>query len=209
MLTVSFAAPGRKIVGLDPSAAMIDYARRRPGAEAVEWIHGSSTTLKPYQRFDLAVMTGNVAQHIADPDWERTLYDVRRALIPGGVLAFESRNPARRAWDQWAAEPTTRETPHGSLREWMTVKESAPGTVVLTAHTIFESTGEHVTETLELHFRDANLIVDQLNRAGFHIAAIHGDWGGGIMAPESPIMVFVARNAAGEPTHTMPRRHAR
>src|SRR5699024_5256150 len=100
ILTVTFAGPGRQVTGVDPSAAMLDYARRRPGAQAVRWVHGDSPLL-PDGPYDLMVMTGNVAQHIADPQWQRTLSDLRVRAAAGAVLAFESRNPAARAWETW------------------------------------------------------------------------------------------------------------
>ncbi len=98
-LTVTLATPGRDVVGIDPSLTMINYARDRPGAERVRWINGDSSDL-PDGDFDLALMTGNVAQHILDPDWARSLADLQRALRPGGVLAFETRNPVARAWEE-------------------------------------------------------------------------------------------------------------
>lgn len=72
ILTVTFARPGRTVVGVDPSPNMLAYARRRTGGERVGWILGDSSDV-PRRRFDYAVMTGNVAQHIPDSDWPRTL----------------------------------------------------------------------------------------------------------------------------------------
>ena len=69
------------------------------------WVLGDSRAI-PGGGFDLAVMSGNVAQHIPDPAWERTLSDLRRALRDGGVLVFESRNPRARAWTTWSSRRT-------------------------------------------------------------------------------------------------------
>lgn len=110
ILTVTFAGPGRQVTGVDPSAAMLDYARRRPGAQAVRWVHGDSPLL-PDGPYDLMVMTGNVAQHIADPQWQRTLSDLRARAAAGAVLAFESRNPAARAWETWGQRNPKSGTP--------------------------------------------------------------------------------------------------
>jgi 2-polyprenyl-3-methyl-5-hydroxy-6-metoxy-1,4-benzoquinol methylase len=35
LLTRSFVRPGRRVLGVDPSATMLDHARRQPGAESV------------------------------------------------------------------------------------------------------------------------------------------------------------------------------
>lgn len=110
ILTVTFARQGRTVVGVDPSASMLAYARRRIGTAGVNWIVGDSRSI-PAGLFDYAVMAGNVAQHMSDPDWNRTLSDLRKSLRKGGTLSFESRNPAVRAGESWASdERTTRET---------------------------------------------------------------------------------------------------
>src|SRR5438128_8794612 len=67
------AARGHEVTALDPARASLDVARRKPGAERVHWIDGHATRLPPLQ-VDLATMTGNVAQAIADEtDWQATL----------------------------------------------------------------------------------------------------------------------------------------
>ena len=52
-------------------------------------------------------MTANVAQvFLTDDDWQATLRGARQALRPGGHLVFETRDPARRAWERWTPELT-------------------------------------------------------------------------------------------------------
>lgn len=95
---------------------MLDHARDRDGGGAVTWVHGDSRYL-PRGLADLVVMTGNVAQHIGEPDWHRTLDDLHRVLRPGGTLTFESRNPAAHAWRSWTTpERTVRGTLSGPIR---------------------------------------------------------------------------------------------
>ena len=192
ILTVTFARGGRRVVGVDPSAAMIAYARRRAGAEGVEWFHGDSRAIPPGP-FDVAVMTGNVAQHVPESDWARTLGDLCRALRRGGLLAFESRNPAVRAWNDWTAPPSTRESAHGPLREWSDAREIAPGLVELSSHNVFERTGDAVDEVQLLAFRTRDDIARALTAAGFAVEAVYGGWHREPLAPDSRPMVFVAR----------------
>ena len=55
--------------------------------------------------YDLAIMTGHVAQVITDDQrWRETLAATYRALRPGGRVAFESRNPSAREWTTWTPE---------------------------------------------------------------------------------------------------------
>lgn len=91
ILTVTLAAGGRRVVGVDPSPAMLAFARRRPGADGVEWIDGDSQAA-PRVPFDLAVMTGNVAQHLPEAHWGRTLRDLRARMADGGTVRLREHN---------------------------------------------------------------------------------------------------------------------
>lgn len=193
LLTVSLARPGRRVLGVDPSTTMLTHAACRSGGSAVTWVLGDSQAIADGP-FDLAVMSGNVAQHIPDPAWERTLSDIRDALRDGGALVFESRNPRARAWTAWAtAEPTTRSTRHGPLRRWMEVDELQPGRVQLTAYNRFVNTGEVVIEDVTLEFREREQIERQLDTAGFEVTHVWGDWSRTPFTDDSPLMVFEAR----------------
>jgi SAM-dependent methyltransferase len=192
ILTVTFSRSGRSVVGVDPSAAMLDLARQRSDGSTVTWIHGDSRAI-PTPGFDYAVMTGNVAQHLPAPDWQRTLRDLHAAMRPGALLAFESRNPAAPAWEQWEQEaPSLRQTVHGPLREWSQVRTLGAGRVVLTAHNVFETTGEHVIQEEMLTFRTEEEIRNALDEAHFVVSRVSGDWCGSPFDGTQPVMVFEA-----------------
>ena len=79
-------------------------------ADRVRWVRGYAPDL-PLLQADLATMTGNVAQvFLTDDDWAATLRAARAALRPGGHLAFETRDPAVRAWLDWNREQSHRHT---------------------------------------------------------------------------------------------------
>ncbi|MDI1465681.1 class I SAM-dependent methyltransferase [Catellatospora sp. KI3] len=112
-LAVLLAGRGIRVTAVDPAAASLAIARAKPGAEQVDWHHGDATSL-PDTAADLALMTGNAAQVFrTDDDWHTALRGLHNALRPGGRLAFETRQPAYRAWEEWAAEPpvTVRDVP--------------------------------------------------------------------------------------------------
>src|SRR5271157_4858988 len=80
------AGRGVEVIAVDPAAASLDVARRKPAADRVRWLHGDATTLPPL-KVDLATMTGNVAQvFLTDEEWAATLAAVRETLRPGGRL---------------------------------------------------------------------------------------------------------------------------
>src|ERR1043165_5979077 len=125
LLTRELAVGDRRVIGVDPSPAMLAVARRHPGAERVQWIEGDSSAIgKP--KADLVIMTGNVAQvFLSDQEWITTLNFIHTALRSGGHLAFESRNPNARAWEQWNRDATYRvsNSPFGPVEEWLEVVE--------------------------------------------------------------------------------------
>lgn len=162
---------GKRVIGVDPAKASLAVARVKPGAERVTWILGDATALPPLQ-VDLVTMTANVAQvFLADEGWHETLQAAFAALHPGGELAFETRDPAARAWEQWvpAASRTTTDVPGlGPLTEWYELNEvrDDPLLVSFTAHNVFPD-GEDVISTSTLRFRARHEIVWSLEHVGF------------------------------------------
>lgn len=192
-LAVSLARPGRTVVGVDPDFTAMQFARRRPGADAVIWTDGDSTVMGDLAA-DLIVLTGNAVQHIGQADWPRTLRDIARTLREGGVLLFDSRNPADRAWDRWSVAPrATRSTTVGELTEWIALDHEDPdGTVHLDFHTVFTGTGEHLTMRQPLVFRSVDRLTEELAAAGLSVRATFGDWTGEPFQPSSARIVMEA-----------------
>src|SRR5690606_6406848 len=92
-----------QVTGVDPARAMLEMARSRPSGDLVRWIEGGAGAFDGAP-VDLAIMTAHVAQVIHDGDeWRATLAATRRAVRPGGHLAFESRNPEVEGWRAWSA----------------------------------------------------------------------------------------------------------
>lgn len=195
LLTRELARPGRRVIGVDPSPAMLAYARRQPGAERIEWIAGDSSALGA-PAADLTVMTGNVAQiFLDDAAWADTLRNLHAALRPGGHLAFESRNPADRAWERWnPADSRARiESPHGPVETWVELIAVAGSRVRFAGHNLFLATGERISASSELRFRSRDEIAGSLAEAGFSVEQVGGDWQGQPLTDASRAMVFVAR----------------
>jgi SAM-dependent methyltransferase len=197
LLTRSLATAGRTVVGVDPSPTMLGYARRQPGSEAVTWILGDASAVEPTGTVDLAICTGNAIMQVGPDELPGTLASLAGALRSGGTLAFESRNPGFRAWENWTVEATTgeRDTPVGFLREWLEVTEVSDGRVVFDAHNVFAD-GRDRVYTNTLYFRTAEEFRTLLEAAGFTDVTCAGDWRGTPAAERSPFFVFRARRKA-------------
>ena len=193
LLTRTFAAPGRVVVGVDPSSTMLAYARRQSGADAVTWIEGYADIFEPTGDTDLVVSSGNTMMHISTEDHVRVLTKLAGALRPGGVLSFESRNPAVRAWEQWTREATygERDTPAGHLVEWLDLIEVADGRVVFDAHNVFPD-GHDAVYRNTLYFRSPEAITADLRMAGFDGITVQGGWHGEPLTADSRLLVFRA-----------------
>jgi trans-aconitate methyltransferase len=102
IVTLELARRGYRVIGVDPSPLMLEVAQQKPGADRVQWVHGSVGQLRTPEA-DLAVMSGHVAQFmLTDAEWLETLTGLKEALRPGGYLAFERRDPRAQEWERWS-----------------------------------------------------------------------------------------------------------
>ncbi|MFD7438535.1 class I SAM-dependent methyltransferase [Streptomyces sp. NPDC059861] len=182
---------GIEVVGVDPAPASIDVARAKPGSERVRWICGDATDLPPL-RVDLATMTANVAQAITDPQmWQTTLLGTYKALRPGGHLVFETRDPARRAWEKWTHENSYRVTEIpgvGSVESWVQLIEVSRPLVTFRWTYGFAADGQVLTSDSTLCFREREEVERDLVAQGYVVDDVRD-------APDRPgrEFVFLAR----------------
>ncbi|GIF85465.1 class I SAM-dependent methyltransferase [Catellatospora bangladeshensis] len=188
------AERGLAVTGLDPAAASLELARRKPGAGRVRWVHGQGGDLPPLQ-VDLATMTGNVAQvFLTDAAWSAVLLAAYAALRPGGRLVFETREPAAQAWREWIREQTEEYTvvpDVGGLRTWYDLIAVEGELVSFRRTYVFDADGAVLTSDSTLRFRSRAEVTASLEAAGYVVDEVRG-------APDRPgrEMVFIARRPA-------------
>lgn len=185
------AQRGIDVTAVDPALAILDVARSKPGAAAVRWLHGDATSL-PALRVDAAFMTANVAQvFVSDHDWAATLGGTRDALRPGGAFVFETRDPQRRAWEQWTPELTRTivDVPGvGVVESWEEVTEVSGDVVTFRSMTAFRRDDLVIESISTLRFRDRLQVEASLVQEGFQLSEVRD-------APDRPgrELVFLAR----------------
>jgi SAM-dependent methyltransferase len=159
LLAAAAASEARRVVGVDPSSAMLELARSR--SDAVEWVEAGFLSYEHAGESPQLVHSRHALHHLPDFWKSVALARVHDLLPPGGVLVlrdlvydFEPADSDRRI-EEWlaAAAPTAAE---GWTRE-----------------------------ELEAHVRDEHstftwLLEPLLSHAGFEIRA--RDVGGGIYA---------------------------
>ncbi|MFB9391330.1 class I SAM-dependent methyltransferase [Streptomyces coeruleoprunus] len=194
-LALGMAAAGHTVTGVDPATASLAAARAKPGAEKVTWIAGTSAVL-PDASFDVAVMTSHVAQFLVDDEeWARTLADLRRALVPGGRVAFDAYDPGDRRWERWNPVDSRRRIAlpgGGTVTAWTEVTAVHDGTVAFTHHYALPD-GTRLTSTATLRFRTERELRASLGAAGFTVERIHGGWNGEPVGEGDGEFVVVAR----------------
>lgn len=188
------ASAGAVVTGVDPDPDMLRVARAKDPDGRVDWRLGYSDAIEPGSA-EFAVMSGHVAQVFTEDDaWLAALRDLRRALVPGGLLAFESRNPAARTWEDWTRELTLRtvETPDGAVEFWYETADVSLPLVSYDTLTRNLRTG-HATVTRDvLAFRDEPTLRATLERAGFDVQHVYGDWDRTGPAADSPELIVIA-----------------
>lgn len=178
-LTLAVAGSGHTVVGLDPDAGSLAAAKRKDEMSAVTWTSGTSSDIGADARFDLVMMTAHVAQAIHNEDhWATTLSDAHRVLVPGGRLAFDSRDPAAGAWERWTpgqTKTTFTLTDGTSGETWKNAGPIQDGKVTIDEH-VRLSDGTPEARRSVLAFRTEKELRESLTDAGFQVEHVFGGW---------------------------------
>jgi SAM-dependent methyltransferase len=195
LITRELARLGYRMIGVDPASAMLDIARSRPYGSRVRWLNGDASLVGDAGA-ELAIMTGHVAQFfLTDDDWHANLVALQRALRPGGVLTFESRNPEAQEWERWTRDVMRSvDDPEAGRIDIKTVFLGIEDDVVWFKNDyFFAAAGELVVSQAQLRFRSQAQLTRTLVEAGFTVEHVYGDWGRQPLGPHSPELIFVAR----------------
>ncbi|MCA3777723.1 MAG: class I SAM-dependent methyltransferase [Burkholderia sp.] len=174
------AAAGHDVVAIDPAPAMIDYARRQPGAGTVRWFACELDSLPPGAPFDAVVMTGHAFQCLlTDDDIDATLRGVRRVLADGGRFLFDTRNPRVEPWRAWTPALSARSVESrdfGSVDLHHAVRAIDNAIVTFDTHYRFGRDDTLLTNTSRLRFIAQPELQVRVAAAGFASADWYGDW---------------------------------
>lgn len=190
----ALAAKGHEVVGIDPAPRMLDLARTRPGGQAVRWVQGDASALPGKAEADVVVMTGHAFQCLLSDDAvSSTLAAIRIALVPGGRLMFESRNPLDRPWERWTPDAPLRTPPDGdgstaSARHAVTCVRGE----VVTFVTDYDLPGGRLSSQSTLRFLSKEAIGRHLRQQGFLDVSYYGDWSRAPFASNSREIVVIA-----------------
>ena len=185
----ALAERGHRVTGVDPAAAMLAVARRKPHADQVEWIESSAQNYKSHRRFDLVVMTGHAFQVLlTDADSLAVLQVMRSHLNERGKIAFETRNPRVDWVAEWAGR--TRILP-GEVLE--TLEITGKDAEFISFQTSYRSPHVTLTTSSTLRFPSREHVEALIARSGLVVRDVFGDWDAGpFEAARSREMIFIA-----------------
>lgn len=185
LATIPVAEAGLEVTGVDLARPMIEYARLKAQQRqlAIEWVEADARELALGRLFQFIFLTGNAFQaFLRRPDQERLLASVRQHLAPGGVFAFETRNPSghdlsdRLEEELWFAytdvqgrsvrvSGTQQYDPIAQIMHWVTYRRWR------------ESTDEHVKTTrIACRFTYPQELEALLYYNGLRILQQYGNW---------------------------------
>jgi ubiquinone/menaquinone biosynthesis C-methylase UbiE len=195
-LSCALAEHGHRVTGVDPAAAMLDIARRKPHAEQVEWVESTAQNYRSERRFDLIVMTGHTFQTLfTDADVLKALETMRIQLKDGGKAAFETRNPNVDWAAEWVGRQRSIQMP-SSEEVVETLEVTDKDEDFISFRTSYRSSRETLTTNSTLRFPSRVHVESVMKRAGLAVREVLGDWDGSAFdAARSREIILVAKSA--------------
>jgi ubiquinone/menaquinone biosynthesis C-methylase UbiE len=195
---------GVSLTGIDRSAAMLAYARARIKrarlAKAVKLVQGDIRFLPCPRAFTVVMAPYGILQSLLrERDLARTLAEVYRVLEPGGTFGLELVADLP-SWEEYRRRV--------SLKGWRGRPGGTHLTLVETVRqdrarrqTIFDQEfrerrqGRTRVHRFSLAFRTLSVpqMKRRLEKAGFEISALLGDYRGGAWDPRAEVWVILAK----------------
>lgn len=163
----------------------------------VDFVQASAAGMSLGRRFSLLTMTGHAFQELlSDADITAALANFHDHLEPGGRLAFETRNPAYRAWERWTPQYTSGSVtgPDGHAYDLeMDILGVRGELVEMRGEYRSRHSGQSHVDTGSLRFVPPDRLRAFLADAGFTIEDWYGDWQRGPVTDTSPEVIVIAR----------------
>ena len=214
-VALRLAQDGASVLGLDLSAEMIEIARRKSqGLENMRWVLADMRDFDLGENFSLALIPGHAFQNLNTPqDQVACLECIRRHLKPGGMLVvhLDHMNGENMRWlgglcgEQGGVfnmeEPFIHPQSGNQVvasRAW-SYEPSTQGAIVQTVWEERDGGGRLirrlVRDPIRLHCVFRFEMEHLLDRAGYTIEAVFGDFFKRPLLDDSPSMVWLAKRA--------------
>lgn len=189
---------GKRVVGVDPAAAMLDVARQRPGGDRVRWVEGDGQTIRLGETFDLVLLSGHAFQvFLTREDQLATLRTIAAHLSPEGRFIFDSRNPRVEEWKEWTPAESERAIVHpvvGQVLAWNDVRHD-PDTGVVEYDTFYRVAADERVYSAQskIAFPLYEDLVSMMDEAGLVVEQWLGGWDGRPFEATAPEIIPIGR----------------
>jgi ubiquinone/menaquinone biosynthesis C-methylase UbiE len=203
-VTIPVARTGVRVIGIDRSVEMLRYARKRATrarlGNRVAWLRGDIRSL-PFRQpapFGLVMAPYGILQSlVSESDLTATLASVSGVLSPGGIFGVDL-VPDLPVWQEYENKVRFRGARRGNKAR-ITLVESvrqdrAKKLTVFDQQYIEQRGGDRKSRRFSLVFRTLTVpqVTRRLERAGFHIRAILGDYSGERWDPRADVWLILA-----------------
>jgi ubiquinone/menaquinone biosynthesis C-methylase UbiE len=203
-VTIPVARTGAQVIGIDRSEEMLQHARRRQKRVRltgnVSWVR-SDIRMLPFRtsaRFDLVMAPYGILQSLVrEADLKATLEAVSAVLKPGRVFGLDL-VPDLPVWKEYKNKVRFRGSRRGGDSR-ITLVESvrqdrARRLTIFDQEYIERRGGARRTRKFSLVFRTLSVpqMTSRLERAGFKVSAILGDYNGKPWDPRADVWLILA-----------------
>lgn len=195
LLCNAYAEKGHHVTGADPSAKMLEVAKRKPFAKNIEWVQATAQTFSSTKQFDLIIMTGHAFQVLLEEtDVLAAFSAMRNHLKPDGQIVFESRNPNIDWAKSWNYEMEIA-LPSGKVLESRKFVSMSEGRMKFDL--IYDFPDKQLVSKSELKFLSRQRIEQLLNKSDLRVETVFGDWHGNPLDERtSEEMIFTVRKTS-------------
>jgi SAM-dependent methyltransferase len=207
-ISLPLARAGVKLVGVDRSARMLERASRRADAlrrrqggrkRRLQLVRGDIRSL-PFgpDEFKMVLAPYGILQSLLrDRDLTATLASVSDVLEPGGLFGIDL-VPDVPNWREYTNQVQLRGRAAGGSHLTLveSVRQDPRRHLTIFKQTYFERRGREVTEhQFDLTFRTLPVrrMTNRLERAGFEVEAVLGDYHGGPWDERADVWIMLAR----------------
>ncbi|WP_434751115.1 class I SAM-dependent methyltransferase [Paenibacillus amylolyticus] len=195
LTTLHLAERGIRITGVDIVKPMLAYARIKAKDLPVAFIEADARTFESDQRFSMIFLTGNAFQaFLSDEDQQALLQTVYKHLEPGGIFAFEMRNPDGNDLSDEEEESW------GTFvdMDGVTVKVSGSQTYdaenqIMHWTTIRDWEHRQTTSRIACRFTDVQTLQQLLEKQGFTVEKQYANWDQTLFQPSSPMVISLCK----------------
>ncbi|MFP4169454.1 MAG: class I SAM-dependent methyltransferase [Methanomassiliicoccales archaeon] len=206
-LLIPLAERGYRVLGVDRSPAMLDVCTRKielqpdQVQERIEILQEDVRDFSTDQSFDMAIIPFNSFLHLLDTvHQERALRNIHDHMVPGGMLTLSLFNPDLRRHEDVVRHSGTKVTDQGEIISKFESQSFDFPSQTTRVHYFYDISRQdrelrRVTAAFTLRYIFHREAVELLERCGFRVKEVYGDYAFTPFTDKCEMMIFQAERA--------------